>query len=233
MNRTPEESSVHQQCWELLPWYANGSLNEAERTTLKSHLGTCLVCRRELAYLRKLGSTLHAADDMDVAVQAGLSATMARIDATQQPRQGGRQSPGGVGGWLRRVESQFQGSPPVVKRAMALQFVILLAFGGILLLLSEPAKQPAFETLSAPGYQSAPDRTRLSIAFREGTTEQAVRGLLLALGARIVDGPSTAGRYTVELPIPPTATGPDSLFLSQLRADPRVLHARRLESVSP
>ena len=116
---------------------------------------------------------------------------------------------------------------------MAAQFGLLVALGGLWLLSPDSATRPTYETLSEPGPQSTSERARLSVAFREGTMESAVRDLLLKLGARVVDGPSASGRYTVELPIPPAAAGPGSAVLTRLKSDPRVSHVEGLKAVSP
>ncbi len=231
MSRTPEDLGIHQQCWELLPWYANGSLNGAEQTALETHLSTCLVCRKELEYLQKLGQALHATDEADIALQEGLSATLARVAAEQRIRKGRRSWASTLRSWLRRFASAFLDSPPAIKGTIALQFVLLLALSGLLLLPVSPKTQPAYVTLSTPGLQSSSERARLSVTFDEGTAEKAVRHVLIKLGARIVDGPTSLGRYTVELPIPPTAAGRNSSVLAMLRREPHVSHVEAIRPV--
>ena len=233
MSRTPEDLGIHQQCWELLPWYATGSLNGAEQAALETHMSTCLVCRKELEYLQKLGQALHATDEADIALQEGLSATLARVEAAQQTYEGWRSWASKLGGWLKRFASAFANSPPTIKGAIALQFALVLAVSGLLLLPTSTETQPAYVTLSAPGLQSSSERARLSVTFDQETTEKAMRHLLMKLGARIVDGPTALGRYTVELPIPPTAVGPNSSVLEMLRVEPHVSYVEAIEPVSP
>ncbi len=230
MSGEPESSMSHPQCWELLPWYEAGTLETAEQVAVEAHLRDCLICQRELQYLRRLGPVLRAADEPDVAMQTGLSETLARIDAAQRSRW--KRGPW-FGGWLRRFASIFRETPSAVRIAMAVQLGLVLVLGGLWLLPIDSAHRPAYETLSAPASQKDLARARLSVAFREGTMETAVRDLLLKHGARVVDGPSASGRYTVELPIPPAMAGPGSPIVARLRSDPRIIHAESLGTVSP
>jgi anti-sigma factor RsiW len=43
-----------QELRELLPWYANGTLREEERTKVEAHLARCERCQRELRELRQI-----------------------------------------------------------------------------------------------------------------------------------------------------------------------------------
>ncbi len=231
MNQEHEARGYHQQCWELLPWHVNGTLKGAERALMEAHLGDCLICRREFEYLRKLGPVLHAADESDDAIERGLSRTLASIEAAQQASRTRRKWAEAFASGLRQLASAFRHSPPATKLTMAGQFVLIAVLGGLWLAPPDYTTRPAYETLSAAGLQSMPERARLGVVFREGTQERAVRDLLMKLGARIVDGPSPAGRYTVELPIPPAAVGPGSAVLARLKSDPVVLLAEGLRTM--
>ena len=44
----------HDEAEELLPWYANGQLDEADRAKVDAHLSCCDQCRRQLALERQL-----------------------------------------------------------------------------------------------------------------------------------------------------------------------------------
>ncbi len=228
-----EDADSHQACWERLPWYANGSLEVAERSAVEAHLSTCLVCRRELNYLQALGRALHAAELGNSDIESGLAATLARIDAgppTPWARQSLRRR---LGSALSRLWSELLDSAPAVRGAMAVQLLLLLALIGWLFLPTSLKTQPSYVTLSTPGSQTAPERVRLGVTFQDGATEKTMRELLTRLGGRIVDGPSATGRYTVELPIPPGMLGPDSPVMAGLRTDASVADAEILTAVPP
>jgi hypothetical protein len=78
---------------------------------------------------------------------------------------------------------------------------------------------------------------QIHIVFAESTTEKQIRELLLRARARLVDGPSPLGTYTLEIPVAPAAPPspparttegpPDSLgiVLTYLRSRPQVRFA--------
>jgi hypothetical protein len=47
----------HESVWELLPWYANATLQPAEVLRVERHLATCGECTMELARCRCLSAT--------------------------------------------------------------------------------------------------------------------------------------------------------------------------------
>jgi len=44
----------------LLPWYGNGSLDDAETARVEAHLGRCPRCQADIAWQRKLQACLAA-----------------------------------------------------------------------------------------------------------------------------------------------------------------------------
>ncbi|MCZ7627253.1 MAG: hypothetical protein M5R38_17160 [Candidatus Methylomirabilis sp.] len=81
--------------------------------------------------------------------------------------------------------------------------MIVLQLAAIVGLLSlrVQGRQEQFGTLSGPTMKpsGAAARLRFRVAFQERAPEHAVRALLQAIGGRIIDGPSAAGFYIVEV----------------------------------
>jgi hypothetical protein len=50
----------HESVWLLLPWYANGTLEAAERRLVEEHLAGCAACREELASCNGLAAALRS-----------------------------------------------------------------------------------------------------------------------------------------------------------------------------
>ena len=48
------ERPPHDEAEELLPWYATGQLDEADRARVDAHLSTCASCRKQLSLERQL-----------------------------------------------------------------------------------------------------------------------------------------------------------------------------------
>jgi len=67
---------------ELLPFYANGTLDAAERARVESELATCATCATELGELRALASSLQGrADAAPPLSERAIDAAFARINA--------------------------------------------------------------------------------------------------------------------------------------------------------
>jgi len=67
---------------ELLPFYANGTLDEADRARVEAELAVCASCAEELRELQALAGALRArAADAPPLAPAALAAALARIDA--------------------------------------------------------------------------------------------------------------------------------------------------------
>src|SRR5437763_12902748 len=68
----------HQEAEELLPWYATGQLNEADRVRVEEHLSSCARCRDELTFERRI---VHDVRGSAPEVDAGWARLRNRIDA--------------------------------------------------------------------------------------------------------------------------------------------------------
>ena len=74
----------HDSVWLLLPWYANGTLETAERLLVEDHLAACLGCREEVARCNSLAATLR--DRPEIAPSPHplqLARLIARLDALE------------------------------------------------------------------------------------------------------------------------------------------------------
>ena len=49
-----ETRDPHEQAEELLPWYATGQLDDADRSIVEAHLAACARCQRQLAGERRM-----------------------------------------------------------------------------------------------------------------------------------------------------------------------------------
>ncbi len=71
---------------ELLPFYANGTLDAAERTRVETELATCASCAEELHELQSLAATLRTRAELAPPPPASLlDGVLARLDATPPP----------------------------------------------------------------------------------------------------------------------------------------------------
>ncbi len=211
MNDGNRQELLHRRVWDLLPWYANGTLPDGERRTVEAHLADCPRCREEIAACRRLEDVIRQTEEAAPAAHpARLARLMERISEEERP--------GGLA-------VLFRATPPLVRGVLAAQLVVLVALAGLLVRSSPgqentaPSTAPVYQTLSDPAPAPPASAARLRLVFAEGAAEEEVRHLLLGIRGQIVGGPSALGVYTVEVP-----AGPDPLekVLAHLRAQPRV-----------
>jgi len=199
--RAERGNRLHRRVWDLLPWYANGTLEDGERRTVESHLAACSRCREELSACRGLGELLQQVPEV---APAPHPAHLARIlEKIGDHERAAWQSP------LESLRNLLTATPRPVRWALVAQLVLVLGLGLGLSLHRQPAAASAvYRTLSdgPPAMSSTAPSSRLRLVFAAGTTEQEIRDLLLCIRGQIVSGPSSLGVYTVEVP-----TGPDPL----------------------
>jgi hypothetical protein len=72
---------------ELLPFYANGTLDEADRARVEAELAACAACSEELQELRALAAALRTrADEAPPLPEHVFSSALAKLDAPAAPR---------------------------------------------------------------------------------------------------------------------------------------------------
>jgi anti-sigma factor RsiW len=200
LNRDP-----HDEAEELLPWYATGQLEEADRVRVEDHLTSCSECREQLTLERRMVQEFRSADpEMD----AGWTRLRGRIEAQmQQPRH----LPPKTGG----VWTMFR--QPAVAALAAAQIGFQVLRAGILLSLSRP-------TYHALGSAPAPSAANVIVIFRAEATEGDIRDALKASGASIVGGPTAADAYLLRV-----SANQRSQALNRLRSDDDVQMAEPID----
>jgi anti-sigma factor RsiW len=208
-----EDGRLHQRVWELLPWYANGTLGDAERHTVDEHAALCERCRQELEACRRLGQAMReAAVEAPAPHPARLSRLMDRLDQAEGPS-------------LRaRLASLLTATPRPVRWVLAAQLAALLLLAALPLRTPPPPPPAEFKTLSDPVAVAAGPRVR--VVFADGATERQIRDVLLPIGGQLAGGPSPLGVYTVELP---AGRDPLPVVLRHLRGRPEVSFAEPVQ----
>ncbi len=190
----------HDQARELLPWFANGTLDDDERKGVADHLRACSGCRSEVESLDRVRRVVReqpAGDGPDV---GNLDEILSRIDHD-------------AGVPHRKT--------PVVRWLLIAQAAAIVILAILLLVPDSPRvdgdPQP-FRTLSAEPETVPSGAEHLRIVFADTTTERQLREILQSVEARIVDGPSPVGAYTLRI----TDTQDLVSVVERLRAEPSV-----------
>lgn len=202
-------SDVHREVLALLPWHVTGQLETAETSRIEAHLEGCAACRAALDMERRLDRELvreSASVDQGWAVMrqrlefdrpAAAPAT-AREPAVLASRPS----------WLRWPIGWRLGAPLALASAVGLLMV--------------PIQMPArFTALgSAPTARAG----NIVVIFRPDTSEAVFRQTLRSSDARLVDGPTAANAYVLQVP----ATERSDL-LERLRGQPQVVLAEPID----
>ena len=176
-------TTEHRTVMELLPWYVNGTLPEAERRSVERHLRECLPCRAALKDERRLAAVLHGRASDNVSMERNFERLVDRIRTPQRPPRGARAFAG-----LRH------GIPSSVIAATAVTLVAALI--GTALWLGVRHDGTGYSTATSTVQDAS---QRIDIIFAAGVDERQIRELLASINGTIIGGPSDLGRYTVRL----------------------------------
>jgi len=235
MRHTEQEETCAHEAMALLPWYVNGTLGFEERRAVEDHLATCILCPDELVALLKVQTVLHRelaeAPEPSAALLQKVRGRIAESPVVADQTQAADVRPPGRSAWAWL--SNLLG--PALRPGWALAALILVAAQAAIivgLVTRWPSGgTPGYKTLTGPTTPSQPSgpRVRLRVAFVEQAREQAIRSVLGELKATIVDGPSAAGFYLIDVPLDGGLKTPPEA-LRALRGRPDVVRFAELSS---
>lgn len=201
-------ATEHRTVVELLPWYVNGTLPEAERVSVERHLRGCLSCRAALKDERTMAAALRQEASADFSMERNFERLMGRIEPRRRWRPG-------FGALLGRM-------PPRIVAPAAVALVLVL--GGAVLWLSAGREGTLFSTATS----AAPEMNRnIDIIFAPGVSDAQIRDVLASIQGTIVGGPSDIGRYTVRLSGRGLSDAKMRALIERLDKDERVRFAGR------
>lgn len=198
----------HDEAEELLPWYATGQLDQADRALVEIHLSSCARCQRQLAVERRLIDEFRALD-------LGIDSSWARLKAQIAPPRG----PSPIGRAVREFWDLLR-RPAVATLATA-----QIAFVAIAATILIPMNRPDFRAL---GSSEAPPTANLIVIFRADATVQDIKEALNASEASMVGGPTAADAYLLRVPQDRRAAA-----LASLQRDDHVQLAQPIDAAAP
>lgn len=203
----------HRKVLELLPWYVNGTLPEAEHRVVESHVRECLPCRAALKDERRLAGALERAAAHDSPMEWNFARLMRRIE-----------HPGRSAAGPRRIRALQITRPQWLSAAAAIVVAVVAGATFWLAGLDGPAPSSRYTTATDAVRADAP---MLDIVFAEGATQADIRDVLASIHGTIVDGPSDVGRYTVRLSVSKPSDADLEALIARLDKDARVRFAGR------
>lgn len=183
----------HDEVIELLPFHANGSLRGEELAAVQAHLGSCLICRRELALEQR---TMHAFREGSLGEQSAQAAFRRLMNDVQHHVP--KPPPTGMETWRDRLEVWWLA---LTARPVYAVVPIVLAVA-VSLAVHHSRGLDAGDDYRALASRSTPVMPRgeeLRIVFTPGTDPAIIAAVLHRMKLDFVAGPNTAGAYTVRL----------------------------------
>jgi hypothetical protein len=170
-----------------LPWYLNGTLDEASHREIEHALRSSPHAQAEALWLGQIQEQVRSEKDMQQlpSPDAGLDRLMALIEGERSrkvvslPR-----LPQSVGRWYRPAFG-------IAAAVIATQALLL----GIV--LQNGTEADLIKSLS--GHPSVQEGALLQITFKSNATEPQIRATLALIGGDIVGGPGVIGLYTVRV----------------------------------
>jgi hypothetical protein len=167
----------HRELCELIPWLVNERLGGAAATALNAHLEQCGECAREYAEQLRIHDAMQPDDAIAFASEASFQKLQARLDAAPEAT---RASLG-----LRRYAA-----------ALIVAALGLAAWGGWSAHRAVPSLTASYRTLTSPAAVGGAG-AELRVVFTADLTLSELARLLHSIDAKITDGPTEAGVYTL------------------------------------
>jgi hypothetical protein len=186
---------------ELLPWYANGTLDDADRAWVDQYLAEHSEARAELDWYRSLSRRLLDSAPA-VPETLGLAKAMTLI-------RGDRPT------FSERVSAFFAalGVRPVAAFAGLTIFAVQ---GGLILNMVNSAREDASE-IRALRASTTDEGPMLKLNFAPDAKEAEIRHLLMSVQGRLAGGPGQLGDYFVVVP-----RGKEAAIADQIKSNPIV-----------
>lgn len=181
---------------ELLPWYANGSLDMKERAAVKTHLDACAVCRREHALLH------------------------AMIESMPSPHSW-QDNGSAFGKLLQRINREEYRNRSWKIAAAVLVMLVAVTAVALPIYLFEPRYQAVTDALP-----HANQRVQVHVMFDAEENIGTLADLLDRYNAEVLAGPDAEQRFLLEFPLAPDDTAQQLQHRLRAEAQVRAVEMR-------
>lgn len=171
---------------QLLPWYANGSLDAKTRHRIATHLQCCKACREELKFLGEVRKVMRHSVANEHPAPHALAGGFDSLPAELRQR---------------LAPDARQAERPATRRIVPAVAAALFAAVGIGAMLTvSQVDEPRFRTATSVAAGTG-EHVRVVVRFTPETRLQRVNELLREHRAVIAQGPDELDRWVLELPV--------------------------------
>jgi hypothetical protein len=196
------QMAAHEAVQMLLPWYATGQIDEADRRLVDGHLADCAACRDALAVEQAMERRVAS---LQLDADLGWNDMRRRLEARRP------------WGW-RETGARLARRPRLIGLALAAQMLLLVA---AVVAFAPMGRSAPYHVLSAT---MPPVRGNALVMFRPDAKAEDMMRALTTTSVRIVDGPTEAGAWIANV-APEERAG----TLTRLRAQPVVAMAEPID----
>ena len=189
MNANNTSHDEHAKAWEQLPWLVNGTLDEWTKSAVERHAAECVACRKELELLSEIARGVRLTDAEPLSAERSLAGMRERLDRETNA----------VTAAADRLTELSRSLRASRSAALALRAAAVALVVGLVAWFWSVGQQPRFRTLSTGTESSSSLLPRIRVVFDDGMTVAEMGAILDEVDARVVDGPSPHGVYTVEI----------------------------------
>jgi len=197
---------------ELLPFYVNDTLDEADRAWVDAYLSEHPKSAAELQWYRTLQDTMKR-DAPAVSAEVGLDRVMARIRAERAPtRAPARPAAPSLGervrGWLAALAPQ-----PLLRPALAGALAVVVVQGIVIANLATKGDDSEIRAVKPSVVEAGP---YLKVNFKADAREADIRMLLVEVDGSLAGGPGQLGDWYVRIPEARLAAAADKIKASAI-----------------
>jgi hypothetical protein len=190
------DTSTHKTVQELLPWFVTETLGSDELVMVQDHLRVCTQCQSDVDWQRTLQAVNPDTNPAGPDVERALARVLPRLDAPQMQKR--KTLSDLLSNLSANLFSEFfktfrGGAKPWMGWMLAAQTVAIVCL--TVILIPQIGDSAQYRLLGV----ARNDPGNIVVVFKPETTEQDLRRILRASGARVVDGPTVTDAYLIKV----------------------------------
>lgn len=185
------DESDHSQVQDLLPWYANNTLQADEQQLVRAHLQTCTACQDDLQWQQKLKAGEPAASTVPN-VDRALARLLPKLDG-QVPAAKVNNTNNFMAGLRTLFTADGKAPARWGMAVMAAQTAVIV---GLVAFMALPRQDDSSYRVLGNGERSSGN---IVVVFKPETTVKDIQRIMSINDARIIDGPTVTNAYLLNV----------------------------------